>query len=62
MTAIRITAGAARRAAAIFSARFTRSDVGAIAGCQRTTSAITATFAAMVMSAGITAAMNTSKM
>ena len=55
-------AGAARQAAANFSARGTCSETGAIPDRQRTITAIATTFATMVIRAGMTAAMNTSKM
>src|SRR3982074_2083813 len=62
MIAISTAGGAARRAAASLSCRDTRSETGAIAGSSRVITAMAIKLAAMVISAGITAAMNTSKM
>ena len=61
MIAINSIAGAARLTATNFSCREERAETGAMAGFQCTTTAVAITLATMVMSAGITAAMNTSK-
>jgi hypothetical protein len=61
MIAISNAAGAARRTAVSLSCRDTRSETGAIAGSRRVIAAIAIRLAAMVISAGIIAAMNTSK-
>ena len=61
MIAISNAAGAARRTEASLSCRDTRSETGAIAGSSRVITAMAIRLAVIVISAGITAAMNTSK-